>query len=578
MIVAANSSSTLITTFTLGATDTASSPVELVHNVPPAAYNTTSASTLVSAGYFLYLGGTRLEIFNNSAESLQPLHSIILSDCESPRRLSLGRGVFGSSLVHIVEAIGLVECKTRVYALFPDRHSDFRLQKRLDVSTDTKASIAVLPRSDNTTIALVTRSGAPIVFSSNLDTGSFDPSPQFPSSITCLPSAPPLQPYGKDEVILHCPNGPRYFCTPDSCESQPIPNLNGVQKLQVAFNKDIAVAAKNSDSITVYRNRFTTMCSINATDRQLFYLTVTSEATILVLVNPTNISLYNLTNGCTPPITVLTTDSALRHNIIGGYLILTTANMYNVTIVDLITGERMYSVLLTRTPLVYQLRLIHSPPSLSPSPSPTTITNSTTSVPSVSSPPVLQTLTSPVIATSSATPNIQPEHTSQSTPPPTSIIPISSTTSNAHSTSSLPSTNTAIPTPTPTFESLPLSITAGVTAAAVILPVLLFISILAILVHCARNRRDKNTFSSSQQTESVSSNGNAGVELASLTKPTPETNCTDNSTSTPSRYTTPYGTSVSSPSHTGRPVYLSPSSSSPPRDYTTDLSTAFTTV
>ena len=223
MIVAANSSSTLITTFTLGATDTASSPVELVHNVPPAAYNTTSASTLVSAGYFLYLGGTRLEIFNNSAESLQPLHSIILSDCESPRRLSLGRGVFGSSLVHIVEAIGLVECKTRVYALFPDRHSDFRLQKRLDVSTDTKASIAVLPRSDNTTIALVTRSGAPIVFSSNLDTGSFDPSPQFPSSITCLPSAPPLQPYGKDEVILHCPNGPRYFCTPDSCESQPIP-------------------------------------------------------------------------------------------------------------------------------------------------------------------------------------------------------------------------------------------------------------------------------------------------------------------------------------------------------------------
>ena len=420
VFVAANSSSTLITTFTLGATDTASSPVELVHNVPPAAYNTTSASTLVSAGYFLYLGGTRLEIFNNSAESLQPLHSIILSDCESPRRLSLGRGVFGSSLVHIVEAIGLVECKTRVYALFPDRHSDFRLQKRLDVSTDTKASIAVLPRSDNTTIALVTRSGAPIVFSSNLDTGSFDPSPQFPSSITCLPSAPPLQPYGKDEVILHCPNGPRYFCTPDSCESQPIPNLNGVQKLQVAFNKDIAVIAKNSDSITVYRNRFTTMCSINATDRQLFYLTVTSEATILVLVNPTNISLYNLTNGCTPPITVLTTDSALRHNIIGGYLILTTANMYNVTIVDLITGERMYSVLLTRTPLVYQLRLIHSPPSLSPSPSPTTITNSTTSVPSVSSPPVLQTLTSPVIATSSATPNIQPEqyaHSTVNTPP-----------------------------------------------------------------------------------------------------------------------------------------------------------------
>ena len=42
---------------------------------------------------------------------------------------------------------------------------------------------------------------------------------------------------------------------------------------------------------------------------------------------------------------VLTTDSALRHNIIGRYLILTTANMYNVTIVDLITGERMYSTL-----------------------------------------------------------------------------------------------------------------------------------------------------------------------------------------------------------------------------------------
>ena len=159
MIVAANSSSTLITTFTLGATDTASSPVELVHNVPPAAYNTTSASTLVSAGYFLYLGGTRLEIFNNSAESLQPLHSIILSDCESPRRLSLGRGVFGSSLVHIVEAIGLVECKTRVYALFPDRHSDFRLQNRfgwrLDVSTDTKASMLYCLQTVPAMLALV---------------------------------------------------------------------------------------------------------------------------------------------------------------------------------------------------------------------------------------------------------------------------------------------------------------------------------------------------------------------------------------------------------------------------------------
>ena len=90
-IVAANSSSTLITTFTLGATDTASSPVELVHNVPPAAYNTTSASTLVSAGYFLYLGGTRLEIFNNSADILQPLHSFLLSDCEGPRRLAQSR-------------------------------------------------------------------------------------------------------------------------------------------------------------------------------------------------------------------------------------------------------------------------------------------------------------------------------------------------------------------------------------------------------------------------------------------------------------------------------------------------------
>ena len=571
MIVAANSSSTLITTFTLGATDTASSPVELVHNVPPAAY-TTNASTLVSAGYFLYLGGTRLEIFNNSADILQPLHSFLLSDCEGPRRLAHGPGIFGTSTVHIVEAIALVECKTSVYALFPDHLSDFRLQKRLDVSTDTKASIAVLPRIDNTTIALVTRSGAPIVFSSNLDTGSFNPSPAFhPSSITCLSSAPPLQPYGKDEVILHCPNGPRYFCTPDSCESQPITNLNGVEKLQVAFNKDIAVVA-NSDSITVYRNRFTTMCSINATERQRFYLTVTSEATILILVNPTNTSLYNITNGCSPPITVLTTDSALRHNIIGRYLILTTANMYNVTIVDLITGERMYSVLLNQTPIVYQLRPIHSPPSLSPSP--TTITNSTTSVPSVSSPP---TLTSPVISTSSATSNIQPEHTSQSTPPTTSIIPISSTTSNAHSTSSLPSTTyTAIPTPTPTFESLPLSITAGVTAAAVILPVLLFISIIAILVHCARNRRDKNTFSSSQQTESVSSNGNAGVELVSLTKPTPETNCVENSTSTPFRYTTPYGTSVSSPSqllysyYHHQPYLL--------KTRYTDLSTAFTTV
>ena len=209
-IVAANSNSTLITTFTLGATDTASSPVELVHNVPPAAYNTTSASTLVSAGYFLYLGGTRLEIFNNSADILQPLHSFLLSDCEGPRRLAHGPGISGSSLVHIVEAIALVECKTSVYALFPDRHSDFRLQKRLDVSTDTKASIAVLPRSDNTTIALVTRSGESIVFFSNLD-GSFNPSPAFPSSITCLPSAPPLQPYGKDEVILHCPNDPGTF-------------------------------------------------------------------------------------------------------------------------------------------------------------------------------------------------------------------------------------------------------------------------------------------------------------------------------------------------------------------------------
>ena len=219
VIVAANSSSTLITTFTLGATDTASSPVELVHNVPPAAY-TTNASTLVSAGYFLYLGGTRLEIFNNSADILQPLHSFLLSDCEGPRRLAHGPGIFGTSTVHIVEAIALVECKTSVYALFPDHLSDFRLQKRLDVSTDTKASIAVLPRIDNTTIALVTRSGAPIVFSSNLDTGSFNPLPAFhPSSITCLSSAPPLQPYGKDEVILHCPNGPRYFCTPDSCES-----------------------------------------------------------------------------------------------------------------------------------------------------------------------------------------------------------------------------------------------------------------------------------------------------------------------------------------------------------------------
>ena len=207
VIVAANSSSTLITTFTLGATDTASSPlVELVHNVAPAAYNTTSASTLASAGYFLYLGGTRLEIFNNSADILQPLHSFLLSDCEGPRRLAAhGPGISGSSLVHIVEAIALVECKTSVYALFPDRRSDFRLQKRLDVSTDTKTSIAVLPRSDNTTIALVTRSGESIVFFSNLD-GSFNPSPAFPSSITCLPSAPPLQPYGKDEVILHCPN------------------------------------------------------------------------------------------------------------------------------------------------------------------------------------------------------------------------------------------------------------------------------------------------------------------------------------------------------------------------------------
>ena len=55
VIVAANSSSTLITTLTLGATDTSSS-VELVHNVPPAVY-TTNASTLVSAGYFLYLDG-----------------------------------------------------------------------------------------------------------------------------------------------------------------------------------------------------------------------------------------------------------------------------------------------------------------------------------------------------------------------------------------------------------------------------------------------------------------------------------------------------------------------------------------
>ena len=61
VIVAANSSSTLIMTFTLRATDTSSSVPELVHNVPPAAY-TTNASTLVSAGYFLYLGGRYLTI------------------------------------------------------------------------------------------------------------------------------------------------------------------------------------------------------------------------------------------------------------------------------------------------------------------------------------------------------------------------------------------------------------------------------------------------------------------------------------------------------------------------------------
>ena len=520
VIVAANSSSTLITTLTLGATDTSSS-VELVHNVPPAVY-TTNASTLVSAGYFLYLGGTRLEIFNNSADILQPLHSIILSDCENPRRLSLGKGVFGSSLVHIVEAIGLVECKTRVYALFPD----FRLQKRLDVSTDTKASIAVLPRSDNTTLALVTRSGAPIVFFSNLD-GSFNPSPAFPSSITCLPSAPPLQPYGIDEVILHCPNGPRYFCTPDSCESQPITNLNaGVQKLQVAFNKDIAVAA-NSDSITVYRNRFTTMCSINATDRQRFYLSVTSEATILVLVNPTNISLYNLTNGCSPPITVLTTDSALRHNIINGYLILTTLtaqdpNMYNVTIVNLITGERMYSVLLTRTPLVYQLRLIHSPPS----PSLTTITNSTTSVPPVSSSQVLQ--TSPVISTSSATSIIKPEHTSQLTLNSlTTLIPISPITSNAVGTSS-PST-TAIPTPNTSFPSIALSI--GLAAGAGILIILIIlIPLFVILACCTRtqmykraSRYSSRSSNCSQQMNTVSNSEVSSANSAEATETTPST-------------------------------------------------------
>ena len=133
----------LVHSYTLGETGAAvsSSIVEVFDQVPPAF--STDASTFVSDGYWFFLSGPLLLIFNDTGASLQLLQSLTLS---SNCRLVPGRGVLDSNLVTPFKAAVLAECDRKVYAVFPDTNSDFLLEKLVDVFTSaaTKVSLTTL--------------------------------------------------------------------------------------------------------------------------------------------------------------------------------------------------------------------------------------------------------------------------------------------------------------------------------------------------------------------------------------------------------------------------------------------------
>ena len=339
---------------------------------------TTTAS---STDLFLRLTNRVLLVYNNTV-GLDLLHTFTLSSvsCDPVGLEKAPPGVYSSKGVRF-PAIALVKCSSRVYGLFGMADGGFRLERRALYLPPSVEKTIVQSQQDGS-VAVFIDSG--YVFSGGLGATDYQPHMLFPLadiSSSCSDfSRLHDQSYDSDRFVLRCANNQSFLCSLQGSCTQVHIQSTGEHELDIAFNRDIAVAA-SPESATVYRNSFMQSCSLNVSTLKS-YLVMTPDDVLLVLFSPDQISTYNITSGCEPnPITSLNINchsaGCGAPEIFGRHLVLTSSSntVYNTTIIDTHSGE-ILSTTYTQLPLAYQLnvRKFMTPPTVPPLdlPSPST--------------------------------------------------------------------------------------------------------------------------------------------------------------------------------------------------------------
>ena len=333
------------------------------------------------AGLLVRLTDRFLLVFNDT-NGQELLHSFKLSspdiNCD-PRGLDTAPGVYSSKGVRF-PAIVLVECSSRVYGLFGMANGGFQLERRaLYLPPSVSVEKTIVQRQVGS-VAVFIDDG--YVFNGELGATDYQAHMLFrlaDISSSCSDFARLHdQSYDSDRFVLRCADNQSFLCSLQGSCTQVHIQSTGEHELDIAFSRDIAVAA-SSESAAVYRNSFMQSCSLNVSTLKS-YLTISPDDVLLVIVSPGQISTHNITSGCEPnPISSLniTCHSAGcgAPEIFGRYLVLTSSSdtVYNATIIDTHSGEILYTTY-TQLPLAYQLnvRMSITPPTVPPLPSPST--------------------------------------------------------------------------------------------------------------------------------------------------------------------------------------------------------------
>ena len=344
-----------------------------------------------TAGLLVRLTNRFLLVFNNT-NGQELLHSFKLSspdiNCD-PRGLDTAPGVYSSKGVRF-PAIVLVECSSRVYGLFGMANGGFVLERRaLYLPPSMSVEKTIIQRQVGS-VAVFIDGG--FVFSGELGATDYQAHVLFRladigsscSNFARLHD----QSYDSDRFVLLCADN-HFLCTLQGSCTQVHIQSTGEHELDIAFSRDIAVAASSeSATVTVYRDSFMQSCSLNVSALKL-YLIMTPYDVLLVLFSPSQISTHNITSGCEPnPISSLNINchsaGCGAPEIFGQYLVVTSSSntVYNTTIIDIHSSDVLYATY-TQLPLAYQLnvRMSMTPPTVPPLPSP-----STTHTPALQSP------------------------------------------------------------------------------------------------------------------------------------------------------------------------------------------------